>query len=445
LTEIIKEENGWIWYKCDNCNKINKKVKGTYLRTNNHFCNRKCFGEWLSKNTKGENSPLFRHDIPLAERTRNCTWCDKEIHNISPNKLSKQKYFFCSNECKKQWLTKIYMNTDDFKNMVKENGRKVLLKFLESGNSRVTDIQNIINNLLKELNISYKNEKIFGNYAVDNYLIKYNLIIECQGGYWHADNRIYDEIKYDRQLRSIRRDKSKKNFFKNNYNINILFLWEIDIKNNINLCKELIKEYIENNGILEDYNSMNYVLIDGKLSLNKKYNPFMNWDKEDLNNITNLITPRESRLDPSKHITFNCEYCGEEVTQKTYEYNKNKTHCCSVECKNKLKENKITVECSYCGKEFLIKKSTLERKKTDEVFCCREHYELSRSNSIKLYCSCCGKEVHRTNSKIKKNTSGKFYCSQECYQKDNAETLIKRNKEDNPVKYKYAKNNTKSA
>ena len=60
------------------------------------------------------------------------------------------------------------------------------------------------------------------------------------------------------------------------YNIEILYLWESDILNNLSLCKALIAEYISNNGVLKDYNSFNYQLdtLTNKLVKNKNINPY---------------------------------------------------------------------------------------------------------------------------------------------------------------------------
>ena len=46
-----------------------------------------------------------------------------------------------------------------------------------------------------------------------------------------------------------------------------MYLWEYDIVHNTKLCEELIKLYIDNNGVLDDYNSFNYSYID-QLKLN---------------------------------------------------------------------------------------------------------------------------------------------------------------------------------
>lgn len=70
------------------------------------------------------------------------------------------------------------------------------------------------------------------------------------------------------QKKDIDRDKSKHTYIKKYQGIEILYLWESDIKNNPLLCEELIKKYIESNGKLEEYNSFNFSFCDNNLKLN---------------------------------------------------------------------------------------------------------------------------------------------------------------------------------
>jgi hypothetical protein len=96
-------------------------------------------------------------------------------------------------------------------------------------------------------------------------------MIEIMGDYWHGIplKYQYDELN-KQQLKSVKQDKSKHTYTKKYHNIEILYLWERDINNNIELCWYLIQAYISNNGILKDYNSYNYSLIDGDLILKEQ-------------------------------------------------------------------------------------------------------------------------------------------------------------------------------
>lgn len=61
--------------------------------------------------------------------------------------------------------------------------------------------------------------------------------------------------------------KLKYSYITNNYSIPILYLRETDINQNLSLCLEFTKKYMENNKILKNYNSFNWELQEGKLLL----------------------------------------------------------------------------------------------------------------------------------------------------------------------------------
>ena len=88
------------------------------------------------------------------------------------------------------------------------------------------------------------------------------------GDYWHGNPIKYKEKDLSIiQLKSKKRDKSKHTYIKKYHNFEILYLWENDIINEVNLCKSLINLYIKHKGILKDYNSFNYYVNDNKTIL----------------------------------------------------------------------------------------------------------------------------------------------------------------------------------
>lgn len=132
----------------------------------------------------------------------------------------------------------------------------------------VTKPQQIINELLEQLKINYISEYDAKYYLIDSYLKDYNLMIEVQGDYWHCSPLLANKKCNTSGVKgNIKKDKAKHTYVKNKYGINILYLWETDINENLELCKNLILEYIKNNGKLENYHSFNYELLDNKLVL----------------------------------------------------------------------------------------------------------------------------------------------------------------------------------
>ena len=94
-------------------------------------------------------------------------------------------------------------------------------------------------------------------------------MIEIMGDYWHATPLKYNLNNLtEQQKKSIKQDRSKHTYVKKYEDIEILYLWETDINNNIDLCLSLINKYIDNNGILDNYHSFNYHLDNNTLVLN---------------------------------------------------------------------------------------------------------------------------------------------------------------------------------
>lgn len=81
--------------KCDNC-RLNLFIFPSRLRTEKyHFCNRKCYGIWRSKNIKGINSPLHKRKMIVK-----CKFCN----NIF-KKHKSQTLKFCSRLCYGKWFS----------------------------------------------------------------------------------------------------------------------------------------------------------------------------------------------------------------------------------------------------------------------------------------------------------------------------------------------------
>lgn len=178
------------------------------------------------------------------------------------------------------------------KKFTPEQKEKIRLRIAQNSarsNKRNSKIQLKINSILDELKINYEREKIFEYYAADNYLNDFNLIIEVMGDYWHGNPIRYNENKYTLnsiQDRTIIKDKQKKSYITNKYDIKILYLWETDINKNEELCKKLIQEYINCNGVLNNYHSFNYSISESSLSLNSNIiTPYQDLNRKEYTNI----------------------------------------------------------------------------------------------------------------------------------------------------------------
>lgn len=157
-----------------------------------------------------------------------------------------------------------------------------------------TGCQKLVNFVLDELKVEYINEYNCKYVSIDNYLVDFGLMIEVMGTFWHADPRFYSSIYYQQQLTRIFNDSRKNKLIKTKYGINILYLWEHDIINNLELCKELIKLYIHNQGKLDNYHSFNYSLQEGRLEQCQSIVPYFVYNKKELSPITHIKIKKES-------------------------------------------------------------------------------------------------------------------------------------------------------
>ena len=241
--------------KCEICNNTFHVSKKSAQR----FCSIECQNKWQTTRV-GENNPQ-------TNRIKcNCTNCKKLI-KIKPSRYERYKNHFCNKKCKQEWFLNVLYKTKEWKEKSRIRAAKILK---DNKNTLNTKPQIMINQLLEEMNISYRNEEVFEYYSVDNYLYDNNLIIEVMGDFWHSNPIKYslDNLK-EIQKQRIPKDKTKHTYIKKYYNIEILYLWEKDIYDNIDLCKNLILEYIANDGILKNYHSFNYTNQNNILTLNK--------------------------------------------------------------------------------------------------------------------------------------------------------------------------------
>jgi hypothetical protein len=229
------------------------------------------------------------------------------------------------------------------------------------------------------------------------------------GDFWHCDIRKYKNINYINQYNAIIRDKSKNTYIKNQ-NMNVLYLWENDINKNLDLCSELIKLYINNEGNLNNYHSFNYNITNNNINLSKKLIiPYMQRNKNYINDKLDLsIKEKISRFEPDKHIKFNCDYCGIEKETMLLHYSNCKNHFCSCSCKSKYENTSIQVKCKHCDKDFLVEQSKYIKNK--DLFCslkCNKEY---RRKDFKITeCDYCNKTI--TVKKINSHN----YCNRNCY------------------------------
>ena len=249
---------------CGNLMHVSKK-------STQRFCSVECQKIWQTRQTGELNTRFTQEKIK-------CDYCNKEYF-VKKYKVDNDQNHFCSKECRQAWYSTVWSQSDEWR----EKSRIRALEMLQNNKiDTLTKPQLIVNELLNLYNIKYTNEEPFVYYSIDNYLVDYNLAIEVMGNYWHGNPLKFDKLN-DLQRKNIRRDKSKHTFVNEYYGINILYLWEKDILENSELCGLLIKSYIANNGVLENYHSFNYIAKKDKLMLSDKLiQPYQDMDNGEI-------------------------------------------------------------------------------------------------------------------------------------------------------------------
>ncbi len=95
-----------------------------------------------------------------------------------------------------------------------------------------------------QFNFQYKFKTSNSFIISDFYLPSLNLVLEVNGDYWHANPKLYKDKLTSQQIKSVRRDSLKYQFYKDN-KIKHLVLWESDLNNigALPLLQTVIDEY----------------------------------------------------------------------------------------------------------------------------------------------------------------------------------------------------------
>lgn len=136
----------------------------------------------------------------------------------------------------------------------KEKKIKEQLKNLHKSSSFENRIEMMISYALDNLCISYERFHLVERFVTDFYIKQFNLIIECNGDFWHANPNKYkseDVLKFPGKSVKANdlweKDKKKIDEYKKR-GYSVITLWETDIKrmHNEHVLSEFIMKQIKN-------------------------------------------------------------------------------------------------------------------------------------------------------------------------------------------------------
>lgn len=183
---------------CEQCGKefavLPSMLKRTDIRQG-RFCSRECHHAH-KRTVTGEAHPLYK------PATHVCEWCGKEYRTKAVfvrNGMTR----FCSRQCHGAWSAKY-------------------------SNRKRTIPEITIRDLLIDMGLTFESEVPLGFYVCDFLLTPHNVVIECDGDYWHSLPNV------------IRRDRMKNAWLRGNGYV-VLRLPESLIRSNLEECEYRIR------------------------------------------------------------------------------------------------------------------------------------------------------------------------------------------------------------
>ncbi len=229
--------------------KYGRFIKGNLSRKGEHFVSYKK-GRTLEDIYGKEKSETLKqnHSRAMWLKARNG---ELKIPNMKGFKHSKKTKDYMSKCSKERWKTEnykkkysnskklLYRNNLEYSKKMSIQSKKaynnleIREKMIQNNKKlfKNTSIEIKIQNFLKELNIEFYTHqfiKIFNAYQCDIFVPSLNLIIECDGDYWHGNSQKFPILK-DWQINQKEQDKVRTDeLIKKGYNV--LRLWGSEIE-----------------------------------------------------------------------------------------------------------------------------------------------------------------------------------------------------------------------
>ena len=110
-------------------------------------------------------------------------------------------------------------------------------------NKSNTKIEVLMQEVLTDAGYNFETQIPILSYFPDILLTDYDIIIECDGNYWHCNPDIYPIPINDIQRKVLRTDSIRdKKLMEEGYTV--LRFWECDIENNIEECLQTIRDQV---------------------------------------------------------------------------------------------------------------------------------------------------------------------------------------------------------
>jgi very-short-patch-repair endonuclease len=236
--------------ECKICNKTFIKEIPTFRKIEHYpkTCSKKCYSEMIHRIKSPDEDNRLNKICPICNtpytttKKLNKKTCSRKCGVILFTSKTKYVSFECK-YCKniKRMREKDY---NKLKFVFGDGACQYCSKRCVLMHKNKSKIEETIKNILSSFDIIHEQEYEIDTFFYDFYLPFRNILIECQGDYWHGNLDIMKNLNKN-QEKTKNSDERKRNVaIQQNYKI--LYFWENDIKNNINIIENIIfRECVE--------------------------------------------------------------------------------------------------------------------------------------------------------------------------------------------------------
>jgi len=252
-------------YKCEICGKMFKTITNSHLKKhdlttreyreiypNALFGNFERFNKWLHSNENKINckkmSDKVYGNLELRQKRKNAVILSttsieyKEKQSAIMKKVAKtdkMKEFYSEAKSRvTDWMKKSNFERWEIK-FGKEEAEKRSYEWSQKNilpsTSKNTKPELLFKDILEELNLEFEQQKSIGKYKCDFYIPEYNLVVEVDGDYWHANPSFFKETDMigpkNISAKDIWNSDNQKSQFILNKGYNLLRYWSTDINN----------------------------------------------------------------------------------------------------------------------------------------------------------------------------------------------------------------------
>lgn len=222
---------------CEYCGK-NFWVQPFYSAHGRKYCSRTCYGASMERRVTCTCQQCGKEFSVLPKQSQQmfCSWGCLHQHRREALPAEEIKRMYLDGNLAMPQIAKQFgvsvssiQSRLEAMNIPRRNHSERIVSQTRFGNSLEMEMQRI----LDELGFAYKHSQKIEQRFFDFYLPDFNVLIECDGTFWHADPRFFPnrDNLYALQKKNIAAD-TKKNILAQERGYILLRFWEYDVWNN---------------------------------------------------------------------------------------------------------------------------------------------------------------------------------------------------------------------